>query len=78
MHTKICNLIKNYVHHGKNQPYQEVGDGYIFVNIFLKEKSDYLTNNFYDTPLIRLTVMIGLTIKSEFFIQSLQYCLDFA
>ena len=34
--TKICYLIKNYVHHGKNQPYQEVEDGYISVDVFVK------------------------------------------
>ena len=35
-HTEICNLIKNYVHQGENNPRQEVSDGYIFVNIFIK------------------------------------------
>ena len=44
-HTKICDLIQNYVHHGENQPRQEVEDGYIFVNVFV-EKYDYLANNF--------------------------------
>ena len=29
--TKICYLIKNYVHHGKKQLHQEVEDGYIIV-----------------------------------------------
>ena len=65
-HTRICDLIKNYVYHGKNQPYQEIGDGYIFVNIFVKEQSDYLTNNSYDTLLLSLTVMVELTSKPEF------------
>ena len=36
LHTKICDLIHNYIYHGKNQPCQEVEDGYIFVNIFVK------------------------------------------
>ena len=35
--TKICGLINNYIHHGKNQPRQEVEDGYIFANIFVKK-----------------------------------------
>ena len=43
--TKLCDLIKNYVHHGKKQLHQEVGDGYIFVNIFVKVQFDYYTNN---------------------------------
>ena len=34
--NKICYLIKNYYHHGKNQLCQEVGDGYIFVNVIVK------------------------------------------
>ena len=35
-HTKICDLIQNYIYHGKSQPCHEVEDGYIFVNIFVK------------------------------------------
>ena len=31
--TKIADSVKNYAHHGKKQPHQEVEDGYIFVNI---------------------------------------------
>ena len=34
--TKIYDSIKYSVHHSKNQPRQEVEDGYIFVNIFVK------------------------------------------
>ena len=34
--TKLCDLIKNYLHNGKIQPRQEVEEGYIFVNIFVK------------------------------------------
>ena len=38
--TKICDLIKNYIHHGENNPRQDIEDGYIFANIFVK-KYDY-------------------------------------
>ena len=34
--TKICDSINNYVHHDEKQPRHEVEDGYIFVNIFVK------------------------------------------
>ena len=27
--TKVCDQVKNYVHHGKNQLYQKVDDGSI-------------------------------------------------
>ena len=30
-HTKICDSVKNYVHHGKNKPHQEVENGCFFV-----------------------------------------------
>ena len=45
-HTKMCDLIHNYVHHGENWTRQDLEDGYIFVNIF-GGKSDYLANIFY-------------------------------
>ena len=61
-YAKICDSIKNYAHHRKNQPRQEVEDGYIFVNKFVKQ-SDYLTNHFYGTILSRCTVMIDRTTK---------------
>ena len=28
--AKLCDSIRNYIQHGKNQPHQEVEDGYIF------------------------------------------------
>ena len=34
--TKICDWIKNYAPHGKNQQREEVQDGYVFANIFVK------------------------------------------
>ena len=30
-HTKISDSIKNYIHHGGNQPHEEVGGGYIYI-----------------------------------------------
>ena len=38
---KICDLIKNYVHHGEKDPRREVGDHNNFVNIFVKKHSVY-------------------------------------
>ena len=32
----IRDSVKNYVHHEKNQPHQEVKYGYVFVNIVVK------------------------------------------
>ena len=63
-HTKICDLIQNYVHHGENQLRQEVEYGYIFVNI-LWVKYDYLANNFYATILSRHTLEIDPTVHLE-------------
>ena len=34
-HTKIYDLIQDYVHHGENQLCQEVEDDFIFLNIFV-------------------------------------------
>ena len=34
--AKISDSIKNYAYRGENQLFQEVKDGYIFVNIFVK------------------------------------------
>ena len=57
--TKICDTIKNYIHHGKNQPRQEVEEN----SIFVKKKYDSYTNNFYGAVLIRNTVRIGPNTK---------------
>ena len=76
--TKICDSIKSYGHNCKKQPRQEVEDGYIIVNIFVKEQSDYLTNIFLWCIEKKSTVIIDPNIKPGFFIQSLKYCLDYA
>ena len=65
-HTKICDAIKNCVHHGNKHPCQEVEDLYIFV-----KKSDYQNNHFYGTLTRGLAVTIFLTIKPSFHIQNL-------
>ena len=57
--------------HDKNQPRQRVEDGYIFVDIFVKGKSDYLTNYFEDKILGRHIVTIVPTGKPEFCIKIL-------
>ena len=67
----------NYIHHGKNWLCQNVEDGYIFVNNFVK-KSDHLTNHFYGTLLSKHTVNIDPTSKPVISIQSLEYFLYYA
>ena len=57
--AKICDLIKNHVHHGKNQPRQEVEDGYIVVNNFVKNNL-YVISIVYGVALFRHTVAIVL------------------
>ena len=76
--TKICDSIRNYVHHVKKQRCKEVEDGYISVNLFIIKKSDclndnlyvqliirnaYFNNNYFATLLIKITEMIHHTEK---------------
>ena len=49
--TKVFDWIKKYVHHGKNQPHQEVEDGYFPVNFF----------NTYAPPVAELIEMVENT-----------------
>ena len=42
-HTKICYSIKNYFHHSKHHPGQEVEDIYIFVNNFVQKNLNILS-----------------------------------
>ena len=65
--TKISDLVMNYVHHGKNHPFQEVEYGYMFVNIFV-DKYDYLTNVFNNAVFSRRKLTIEPTRKLEFYI----------
>ena len=54
-HTRIFDSIENYVHNGKNKPYQEVGDSYVGLNvkplkkcyIFRTEICDWVNNYVY-------------------------------
>ena len=55
-------MIKNQINYGKNQPLQEVEDGYIFVDIFVKKYYSY-KNYFYGAVLSRHTVSIGPNTK---------------
>ena len=45
--VKLCDSVNSYIHHGKNQPCQEVKDGNIFANIFVK-----------NDPTIRLIILM--------------------
>ena len=61
--TKICDAIKNYVHHGKNHLRQEVKDAYIFLNYFVNNNMTIRPIIFYGAILIRVTVTIDPTGK---------------
>ena len=61
-HTKICDLIRDYDHHGENHPHKEVEDGFIFVNCFVKKEAFWPI--FYGTLLNRSTLDINPTDKT--------------
>ena len=63
--TKIYDSIDNYVHHSKDQPFNDVGYGYKFVYIYINNLI-FLTIIIYGKLFRRITVMIDPTIKPEF------------
>ena len=69
-------MINNYVNRGENRACQEVEDGYISANIFVKNLT-IIPIKFYGTLLRNNKVTIFPTIKPEAFIKILQYCLGY-
>ena len=61
--TKIYYSINNFVHHSEKQPFQEVGENYIFVNVFVENDMTNWPIIFYGAFYILWKVMIDHNIK---------------
>ena len=60
--AKVCDSIKNDIHHGRNKMRQEVEE-FFFVNSFVKKNMAICPTIFYGAVISRYTVIIDPTSK---------------